>query len=158
MLDPVGITLDEVNSTYPSIFQMTGYDVLMDSDAMGKPKVITSFRSCVNAILFLLYLKPGQYPSIPELGINVGQYLYSYADDKSIAMEIKQKLIDQCNAIKIVGVTIDCFIEEAQDNKSALIITVTGTEILTYGEKSNKCIIGISPDKLDRLQYRVRTI
>lgn len=158
MLDPTGITLAEINTKYPSIFQLTGYDVLMDTDATGKPCVISSFRSCVNAILYLLYLRPGQYPSIPELGINVAKYLYSYSDDKSIPMEIKQQLETQCKALKIIGLDIECSISPIDDNKSALIISITGTDVVSYGEKSNKCIIGISPDKLDRLEYRVRMI
>ena len=92
MLDEAGITLQEVNKKYPSRSQVLKYDTCMDYDAANKPKVISSFEMCVNMILTLLFMKPGQYPSIPELGINIESYLFEYADDPSIPREIKTKL------------------------------------------------------------------
>ena len=71
-----GIYLNEVNRKYPRSSQMLGYDVLLDTDSMYKPKVISSFEMIVNSILTILFMKPGQYPSIPELGINIESYLF----------------------------------------------------------------------------------
>jgi hypothetical protein len=54
MLDPKGIYLAEVSHMYPRDFQTLGYDVLLDTDGMDKPKVISSFEMCINSILMLL--------------------------------------------------------------------------------------------------------
>ena len=153
-LDPRGITLAEVTNKYPSSFQTLGYDVLMESDAYNKPKVISTFEMCVNVILTLLKMKPGQYPSIPELGIDIEKYLHEYADDPDIPNEIKTKLYDQCNRLQAVDITIDVYVEHTNDGSNALIVKVEGSDTLTYGEKHPAVIIGITYDKLNRLYTR----
>lgn len=153
-LDEKGITLAEVSHKYPRVFQSLGYDVLMDTDAVGKPKVISSFELCINSILTLLLMKPGQYPSIPELGIDVEQYLHEYSDDDQITQNIQSALDDQCNRIQITGITTNVYIDKTSDNTDALIIEITGNDRISYGATSNRVIIGISYDKLDRLYIR----
>lgn len=153
-LDEKGIYLSEVDKRYPRSFQTLGYDVLMDTDSTYKPKVISTFEMCVNAILTLLYMKPGQYPSIPELGIDIESYLHEYADDPNIPSEIKNKLTDQCNRIEVTGIQIDCYIDQTDDGTNALVVKVTGNDRLGYGSQSGNVIIGISYDKLNRLYVR----
>lgn len=153
-LDEKGITLAEVTNRYPRSFQTLGYDVLMDVDSYNKPKVISTFEMCINAILTLLKMKPGQYPSIPELGIDIEQYLHEYSDDPSIPTEIKNKLDTQCNRIKITGLSFDVYFDQTSDGTNALIIKIEGTDTLAYGSKSPNVLIGISYDKLNRLYTR----
>lgn len=153
-LDTKGITLAEVSNKYPESFQTLGYDVLMDVDAYNKPKVISTFEMCVNAILTLLKMKPGQYPSIPELGIDIEQYLHEYADDPELPNEIKTKLYDQCNRLMTVDISIDVYIEHVESGSNALIVKVEGSDTLTYGGRSPAVIIGITYDKLNRLYTR----
>lgn len=154
-LDEKGITLAEVVNKYPESFQTLGYDVLMECDGYNKPKVISTFELCVNAILTLLKMKPGQYPSIPELGIDIEKYLHEYADDPNVPNEILNKLYDQCNRLQlVVPLTIDVYIEKAQDGSNALIVKLEGTDTLTYGYNSHAVIIGITYDKLNRLYTR----
>ena len=153
-LDEKGITLAEIRNKYPPDFQILNYDVLMDSDSMYKPKVISSFDLIINSILTLLFMKPGQYPSIPELGIDIESYLHEYADDPNIPSEIKNKLTDQCNRIEVTGIQIDCYIDQTDDGTNALVVKVTGTDKLGYGSQSGNVIIGISYDKLNRLYVR----
>ena len=42
----------------------------------NKPKVLTELESYVNDVLMLLFGKPGFYPSIPTIGMDIKQYLY----------------------------------------------------------------------------------
>lgn len=153
-LDEKGIRLAEVTNKYPRIFQTVGYDVLLDTDSMYKPKIISSFQTCINSILTLLFMKPGQYPSIPELGIDIESYLHEYADDPTIPMKIKSDLMDQCNRIQLTGMNVEVYIEKLDNGINALVVDITGTERLAYGSESNHVIIGISYDKLNRLYVR----
>lgn len=155
MIDTKGITLEEINNKYPKIFQTLGYDVLLDTDDTYKPKVISTFQMCINSVLTLLYMKPGQYPSIPELGIDIESYLHEYADDQSIPTQIENKLRDQCNRLEVVGLTFKCYIDQTEDGTNALVIKVNGNERLSYGSESSNVIIGITYDKLNRLYSRV---
>lgn len=154
MLDKNGIYLDEVNKRYPRTFQTLGYDVLMDTDNMYKPKVISTFEMVVNSILTLLLMKPGQYPSIPTLGIDIESYLYEYSDDKSIPMNIKAKLLDQCNRLGITNVDIYIAADKMNDGTMGLFIRITGDERLSYGLPSPRAIIGITYSQLNKLTVR----
>lgn len=157
-LDQVGITLAEVDKRYPSIFQPLGYDVLMDTDSTYKPKVISTFDMCVNIIITLLLMKPGQYPSIPELGIDIDQYLHEYADDATIPTKIINSLNDQCNRIQLTGLDITCNIDKMTNGMNALIVQIKASEQISYGSESSNIIIGISYDKLNRLYVKKQFI
>lgn len=153
-LDTVGITLDEVKNKYPQKFQSLNYDVALDFDSMYKPRVLSSFELGMNTIMTLLFMKPGQYPSIPELGIDIESYLFEYADDPRVVSEIREKLADQCNRLEISGIDIDIRMERTSEDLHALVIEITGTERLGFGNQSNHVIIGISYDKMNRLYVR----
>lgn len=158
MLDPKGIYLAEINTKYPRVLQTLGYDVLFDVDEMNKPKVIPTFEMCVNSILMLLKMKPGQFPSIPELGIDIEQYLHEYSDDKTIPNTIKSKLEDQMNVLGYIGITIDVFNDITSDGHSALIIRISGTENLTYHQKGQNVVVGITYNQLGQIYTRIKYI
>ena len=155
MLDEKGITLAEVEHKYPRVFQALGYDVLMDTDSFNKPRVISTFEMCVNAILCLMKMKPGQYPSIPELGLDVEQYLHEYSDDKTIPATLKTKLYNQLNMLELTGIEIEIMFDKTDDGHDALLIQITGNDKLEYGEKLSPVIIGITYDELNRLYSKV---
>lgn len=155
MLDETGIRLDEVTRKYPRVFQTLGYDLMLDVDALNKPKVVSTFQLCINSILTLLFMKPGQYPSIPEIGLDIEQYLHDYSDRNGILKEIRDKLYDQCNVLNIVGITFDCQFDKTSYGKDALVITVTGTDRVAYGSEGNRAIIGISYDQLNKLYAKI---
>lgn len=153
-LDTNGIRLDDVAKMYPKDFQPVGYDFAFGTDTLGRPKVLSSFQIGVNAVLTLLFMKPGQFPSIPDLGIDIDSYLHEYSDDPNIPIEIKNKLSDQCNRLDVIGLKIDVSIDKMDDNKDALLIEISGTETLSYGNETDHVIIGISYDKLNRLYVK----
>ena len=53
-------------------------------------------QTMVNNFLLLLLGKPGFYPSIPTIGIDIEQYLYTFIDDINID-DIKAKIAVQCS-------------------------------------------------------------
>lgn len=158
MLDQTGIYLTEVNRRYPKDAQPLGYDVLLDVDGLGRPKVISSFEMTVNSIITLLMMKPGQYPSIPELGIDVPSYLFEYADDPMTPATIREKLMDQCNRINISGVDVSVHIDRLNDGTNVLLVQITGSMFVVTGNISNRVLIGISYDKLNRIYIRKKYI
>lgn len=154
-----GITLEEIKYMLPKGFQTLGYDILLDTDNFDKPKVIGTFDLCVNTVLMLLFMKPGQFPSIPELGIDIEQYLHEYADDKEIPKKILDQLNEQCNRLQVAGVELDVMVTTLEDKTTnALIVYVKGTPTLAYGQPDQIAIIGITVDKLNRLYAKRRVI
>ena len=154
MLDTKGIKLSEVNRKYPKSCQPLGYDVLLDTDSMYKPKVISSFEMVVNTIITLLMMKPGQYPSIPDLGLNIEQYLFDYSNNPNLINKLQASLYDQMNQLDISGVSVEFYIDITSEGIPALLITITGNDYICYGLKSNKVIIGISYSKLNEVYIR----
>lgn len=65
-------------------------------NSFEKPKVLSVTQTYVNNLMTILLGKPGFYPSQPELGMDIEQYLYKFIDDINTT-EIKSKLIDQCS-------------------------------------------------------------
>jgi hypothetical protein len=61
-----------------------------------KSKTQTERQTIVHDILMILYGKPGFFPSIPSLGMNVKEYLYR-AEDEIDTGEIKNLLRTQCS-------------------------------------------------------------
>lgn len=154
-LDEKGITLAEVEKRYPRSFQLLGYDVLMDTDSMYKPKIISTFEMCVNSILLLLKMKPGQYPSIPELGIDIESYLHEYTDDDKIPLTLQSKLYEQMNRLEITGIDVDIYFDKTSDGHGVMVVKVTGTDRLVYGVDKPTVIIGITYDQLNQLYTRI---
>jgi hypothetical protein len=70
-------------------------DPQFGANVYNKPKVLTEPQTIVNNILTLLFGKPGFYPSIPSLGINIQQYLYTFDDDFDVDF-LKSQLAIQC--------------------------------------------------------------
>lgn len=155
-LDEKGITLAEVEKRYPRSFQSLGYDVLMDTDTFYKPKIISTFEMCVNSILLLLKMKPGQYPSIPELGIDVEKYLHEYSDDHTIPETIKSQLTEQMNRLDYTGIDIQVYFDKTSNGINALVVKVTGDEYMVYGTKFKTALIGITYDQLNHMYSRIQ--
>lgn len=63
------------------------------------PKYNSETETIANAILNLLFGKPGFFPSMPDLGINIQQYLYLFEDEFD-ADVLKAKIVSQCSEFK----------------------------------------------------------
>lgn len=53
----------------------------LDINSFDKPKELSGIAAWSQLILNLLFLKPGTYPSMPEMGIGIENYQYDFLDD-----------------------------------------------------------------------------
>lgn len=65
-------------------------------DDYKRVKVQSEKETIVNDMLMILYGKPGFYPSIPSLGMNIREYLYRPEDEVNTD-QIKSVMRAQCN-------------------------------------------------------------
>ena len=63
-------------------------------DNFGKPKVLKDSEALATSVLMVLFGKPGFLPSLPDVGMNIGQYTYDFFDDIDVS-SIKAQLIYQ---------------------------------------------------------------
>ena len=59
----------------------------------NKLKNLSRVQTTVSNMLMLLYGKPGFFPSIPSIGMDIKRYLYMFSDEIN-TNEIKNELIE----------------------------------------------------------------
>lgn len=69
-----------------------------------QPKYYNESETVANNFMTLLFGKPGFYPSLPELGIDIESLMYQYFDEIDISM-LKNKICAQCS--EYMGYVID---------------------------------------------------
>ena len=62
----------------------------------GLPEILNESTTLINNFLTVLMGKPGCFPSQPELGLNISQYLYAFEDDLNVTA-LKAKIAYQCS-------------------------------------------------------------
>lgn len=123
-------------------------DPQFGANVYNKAKVLNESQTIVNNILTLLFGKPGFYPSIPTLGMNIQQYLYSFEDDFDVNF-LKSQLAAQCKDFidQIADGTFD--IVKSSYNGQPLLIFVVPT-IITNTESN--LLLGVTVN--EKGEYR----
>lgn len=113
------------------------------------PKYSNESETIAHAILNLLFGKPGYFPSMPELGINIQQYLYSFQDDFNVDV-LKAKIASQCSEFAgfVNDGTLDVIMSSYQ-NKPMLLIVLP---LVTQNTKENLAI-AITNDGNGNISY-----
>jgi hypothetical protein len=60
-----------------------------------REKILSESETLVKNVMSILLGKPGFYPSLPSLGMNIGEKLYMFEDDVD-TNEVKAALVSQC--------------------------------------------------------------
>ena len=71
-------------------------DIGLGKDNFQKSKIFNETDSLVNYILNILLMKPGNMPSMPELGVNIGQYIQPNMQQELDAEFIKGLIVSNC--------------------------------------------------------------
>lgn len=87
-------------------------------------KVYSDADTIINNFLMLLFMRPGTLPSLPNIGMEIGQYLYMFFDDIDVE-GIKIELISQCEAFLPYVQTNDFnIIKTIYNDKPTLLISL----------------------------------
>ena len=118
-------------------------------DNFDKPKVLNQTESMENDILNLLFMRPGQFPSLPYLGIDISQYLYMHFDDINTDF-IKKEIASQCTDFLpyVISGKLDV-IKTRMRNQPVLIIKVPTIQ----RDDDSSLMIGITKDLQDEIKY-----
>ena len=73
-------------------------DVGFGKDGFQRMKVYTEAESVARYILEILLTRPGNYPGLPHIGLNVRQYLYHNLTELN-PDDLKEKIYNQCNGL-----------------------------------------------------------
>jgi len=136
-----------------------GYDLSFEVNAFKQPRIISDLETVKNVIIFILFAKPGQYPSQPNIGVNIESLLYSHYDELDTE-ELKDKIISQCSAMKYYLTTGAVTIRKKMyRNKPSLLIQIEGNASYPKGymndsrANSSKHLIGITFNELNEMIF-----
>ena len=142
-----------------------GYDTSFALNDFSQPKLRSELELIKNTLLYILFTKPGQYPSLPNIGMDIETLLYSFYDELD-TNALAKDIIAQCTALGAYfnDGTIQIKKIKYKDSPS-LIIYIDGTETYpiinnylvdeNYLLGPNKYMIGITFDELDKMIYNI---
>lgn len=118
-------------------------------DNFGRAKYANETEAIANAVLNLLFGKPGFFPSMPNLGINIQEILYSFWDDVDTSA-LKARIAEQCSefADYINAGSLD--VQKTMHNNQPLLLIVLPTKVIDGKETLS---IGITQDKNGNTTY-----
>jgi len=110
-------------------------------DNFQKQKVLDNNQSIAQIIVNLFFMRPGNLPSLPHIGINIHQYLYTL-DDQVDVDKLKENIYKQCPAlIPYLNMgEVKVFVAEYKGNGILMVVIPLLTD-------SNTLIIGFTKDK-----------
>lgn len=71
-------------------------DVGLSKDNFQKSKIFNETDSLINYILNILLMKPGNMPSMPHIGVNIGQYVQPHMQNEIDPELIKGLISENC--------------------------------------------------------------
>ena len=81
------------------IFLPLPRDIGLGKDNFQKSIIFNETDSLVNYILNILLMRPGNIPSMPELGINIGQYIQPNLQQELDPELIKGLIVSNCSEL-----------------------------------------------------------
>lgn len=102
-----------------------GTDVTFELDKFHRPRLRGEAEIVKNVLLYILFSKPGQYPSLPHIGLNISNRLYSFWDEIS-EIGLRDEIVAQCRALQVYFEAGEIAIRKVKyRGKPSLLINVT---------------------------------
>ncbi len=126
-------------------------DPAFGKNAFNSPKYYNESQTVANNILTILFGRPGFYPSIPDLGMDISSILYRHVDEIDCNV-IKAKLVQQCTRF-LTNVRDGSFdVQLAKFQNKPLIIFIIP---VTINRSDKRLAIGITTGSDGNTIYQV---
>ena len=101
-------------------------DVGLDKDNFQKSKVYNQTDSLINYILNILLMRPGNMPGLPEIGINIGQYVQKNMQSQLDSELIKGLIASNCEDLLpyLTSDNVNVGVLQDEDGKDVLMIKI----------------------------------
>lgn len=137
-----------------------GYDLSFEMNEFQEQRICSDLETLKNVLLFIIFTKPGQYPSIPQIGLNIKDELYTNYDEFDVN-NFRTQLIEQCALLDAYITDGTISIKKVMyRNTPSLIIRLEGTANLPSAYKvpkasNTKYYIGLTYDDMKNMIYNV---
>lgn len=111
-----------------------------DVDIYKKPKLLSEKDSVAQIIVNALFLKPGNIPDNPELGVDIEKYMY-IDSDMTVSDSIRASLIKTCGDDLVTANinNVDFITRRQEDGSYIFLIRVN----ITFKEDNKSTSLGI---------------
>lgn len=141
-----------------------GYDTTFELNEFNQPRIRSEIETVKNTILFILFAKPGSYPSIPYLGMDIQNTLYSFYDELDTS-KMEDDLIQQCEALQVFFNKGDIGIKKIKYKGKipSLLIHIEGEETYPEGymknpiNNINRYLIGLTYNELNEMLVNINS-
>lgn len=144
--------------------EQTGVDCTFELDDFNNPRLRDEAEMIKNIVLTILIMQPGQYASLPVIGMDIKNLLYAEYDNIS-EEEIENQLIEQCEALAQPIYEGDINVKKVvYRGMNSLVINVntTNSDSTIRDAANNGAIrspygfyIGLSVNEINQLLYNV---
>ena len=126
-------------------------DPAFGKNSFNKPKFYNESQTIANNIMTILLGRPGFYPSMPELGMDIRNLLYKPLDEIN-PDAIKAKLVQQCSQFMtaVRNGTFDVQII-AYKNRPMIIFIIP----VTVDRTDKRLAIGVTTNQDGKVMYQV---
>lgn len=138
-----------------------GYDTTFELNEFGQPRIRSEIEMIKDVLLFVLFAKPGQYPSLPMIGIDIQSMLYSFYDEINCA-DLQNQIIEQCAALGTFFSDGTIAIRKTiYRGHPSLLINIQGQESYPSGYlkdsigNANQYMIGITFDDFNNMVFNI---
>lgn len=115
----------------------------------NEPKIITGNNVLAMTILLILFGKPGCYPSLPSLGMNIQQYLYSMYDEINVDA-IKATLVTQCSMLSnAINTDVIEVFKTINNGNPLLVIKIP----IVSSSDTDTLVLGVTTNDNDSVVY-----
>ena len=129
---------------------MTYNEPVFGLNDFNAPKMLKGNDVLINTFLMICFGKPGCFPSMPEIGLNLQRYFYQF-EDSIDEKAIKSALALQCSLLTsdIESGNIDVKVVKNEDGKTTLLIVAPTAEEVA----NNILVIGITSGAKNNVIY-----
>lgn len=111
-------------------------DVGYGLDDFQRMKVYSESESIARYILTILLTRPGNYPGLPHIGLNVKQLLYDDLNEFN-ATTLKEQIYDQCSALLPHIIGDDVYAGLIEYNGTTFLLIRVTVEVNSKMQKIN---------------------
>lgn len=140
------------------------YDATFALDDFMRPRLCDTSEIVKNILLFILFAKPGQYPSLPHIGLDIESRLFSFYDEIN-ETELRDQIVEQCNELAPYFDNGSIVLRKLKYRKQpSLLIQVATSPYDNHGKlylnsaanlNETTYQIGITYDELNRMVYNI---
>ena len=134
-----------------------GYDGSLTVDKYGNNKLIETPEMIRNIVTWILFAKPGSYPSIPQLGLNIRELLYQHYDEID-PNQLANNIISQCEELSYYFNKKELSVKKQKYyNRPAIYIhiNISGNIYGANDDRSNNYTILAAIDEMNELFIQI---